>query len=51
MPYPPLESIKGVGKELSRQGTTEDRKTRHLPISEINISSNTPLYSFFEKWD
>jgi hypothetical protein len=24
---------------------------RHLPTSEINISSNTPLYSFFETWD
>jgi hypothetical protein len=22
-----------------------------FPTSEINISSNTPLYSFFETWD
>jgi hypothetical protein len=50
-PYPPLESIKGEGKELSGRGTTEDEKMRHLPTSEINISSNTPLYSFFETWD
>jgi hypothetical protein len=50
-PYPPLESIKGEGKELSGHKTTEDEKTRHLPTSEINISSNTPLYSFFETWD
>jgi hypothetical protein len=53
-PYPLLESIKGEGKEHSREDggrTTEDEKARHLPISEINISSNTPLYSFFETWD
>jgi hypothetical protein len=29
----------------------KDKKVRHLPTSEINISSNTPLYSFFETWD
>jgi hypothetical protein len=50
--YPPLESIKGEGKDLSRQ---EDRrrenKTDTFPTSEINISSNTPLYYFFETWD
>jgi hypothetical protein len=43
-PYPPLESIKGEGKELSRE---DDRRKNEIDIfstSEINISSNTPMY-------
>jgi hypothetical protein len=52
-PYPPLESIKGEGKELSRGTNNGGRtnKTDISPTSEINISSNTPLYSFFKTWD
>jgi hypothetical protein len=50
-PYPPLESIKGEGKELSREDDRRKNKIYIFPTSEINISSNTPLYSFFETWD
>jgi hypothetical protein len=60
-PYPPLGSIKGEGKELLGKGekkgeTTDSRgqqknKTNTSHTSEINISSNTPLYSFSETWD
>jgi hypothetical protein len=50
-PYPPLESIKGEGKELSREEDKRKNKIDIFPTSEINISSNTPLYSFFETWD
>jgi hypothetical protein len=50
-PYPPLESIKGEGKELSREEDGRwENKTDIFPTFEINISSNTPLYSFFETW-
>jgi hypothetical protein len=53
-PYPPLESIKGEGKELSRgtidnEGQKNKTDISHTP--KINISSNIPLYSFFETWD
>jgi hypothetical protein len=51
-PYPPLESIKGRARSsLGTDGRTiEDRKNKIdiSPTSEINISINTPLYSFFE---
>jgi hypothetical protein len=52
-PYPPVESIKWEGKELSRGTNNGGRtnKTDISPTSEINISSNTLLYSFFETWD
>jgi hypothetical protein len=49
-PYPPLESIKG-GARSSLGGTTDENEIDIFPTSEINISSNTPLYSFFETWD
>jgi hypothetical protein len=51
-PYPPLESIKGEGKALSREKDGQQKnETDIFPTSEINISSNTPLYSFFETWN
>jgi hypothetical protein len=53
-PYPPLESIKGEGKELSRGTTDNEGQKNKTDIShtpEINISSNISLYSFFETWD
>jgi hypothetical protein len=52
--YPPLESIKGEGKELSggeRDNGGWKNKTDISHTSKINVSSNTPLYSFFETWD
>jgi hypothetical protein len=50
-PYPPIESIKGEGKELSKKKDRRKNETDIFPPSEIKISSNTPLYSFFETWD
>jgi hypothetical protein len=50
-PYSPLESIKGEGKKLSREDDRRKNEIDIFPTSEINISSNTPLYSFFETWD
>jgi hypothetical protein len=43
-PYPPLESIKGEGKDLSgggQQATNETHETDASPTSANNISSNT----------
>jgi hypothetical protein len=51
-PYPLLESIKGEGKALSREKDGRRKnETDIFPTSEINISSNTLLYSFFKTWD
>jgi hypothetical protein len=45
-PYPPLESIKGEGKELSKGDDRGKNEIDTFLIPEINISSNTPFILF-----
>jgi hypothetical protein len=52
-PRPLLDPIKEKAEGSPEQGQTreEDSKTDVISTPKINISRNTPFYSFLETWD